>query len=82
MVCMKHGYTQFSLRKDGRYRCSKCSTDSVNERRRNLKKQLVEYKGGKCEICGYNECIGALEFHHKDPNKKDFGISNGNIRSL
>jgi hypothetical protein len=31
----------------------------------NWKKQkkimLIEYKGGKCEICGYNKCLEALE---------------------
>jgi len=35
----------------------------------------VEYKGGKCEKCGYDRCIDALEFHHNDLSKKDFGIS-------
>lgn len=35
----------------------------------------VEYKGGQCENCGYNRCFEALEFHHKDPSQKDFGIS-------
>lgn len=39
------------------------------------KKLLVEYKGGKCEKCEYNKCIEALEFHHLDPSKKDFTIS-------
>ena len=39
-----------------------------------VKNKLVEYKGGKCEKCGYNRCIDALEFHHKDPNQKDFSI--------
>lgn len=39
------------------------------------KKLLVEYKGGKCEICGYDKCLAALEFHHIDPDKKDFSIS-------
>ncbi len=24
-----------------------------------------------CERCGYNKCIGALEFHHLDPTIKD-----------
>lgn len=33
----------------------------------------LEYKGFKCEICGYDKCIAALEFHH--PYEKDFGIS-------
>lgn len=31
--------------------------------------------GGKCQICGYNKCIDALHFHHKDPSQKQFDIS-------
>ncbi len=40
-----------------------------------VKNKLVEYKGGECERCGYKKCIEALEFHHRDPNEKDFTIS-------
>lgn len=47
----------------------------VIEWRRRKKIELVEYKGGECERCGYNKCIDALEFHHKNPNEKDFTIS-------
>jgi len=43
--------------------------------RKRTKIKLVEYKGGKCVHCGYNECIEALQFHHSNPNKKDFTIS-------
>ena len=25
--------------------------------------------------CGYSACLSALEFHHRDPKEKDFGIS-------
>lgn len=40
------------------------------------KYQLVMYKGGKCEICGYNKmCLGAYHFHHLNPKEKSFGIS-------
>lgn len=35
----------------------------------------IEYKGSCCGVCGYDRCNGALEFHHLDPNEKDFGIS-------
>lgn len=27
----------------------------------------IAYKGGKCQCCGYDKCIQALEFHHIDP---------------
>ena len=36
-----------------------------------IKKQAVEYKGGKCVKCGYNKCLSALEFHHINPLEKD-----------
>jgi hypothetical protein len=48
---------------------------SVVDWRKRTKIKLVEYKGGCCEICGYNKCVGALSFHHKNPSEKDFNIS-------
>jgi hypothetical protein len=51
---------------------------SVAEARRKIKARAVEYKGGKCEVCGYCQNIAALDFHHKDPSEKDFQISRGN----
>lgn len=50
--------------------------------RKRLKQLLVSYKGGKCEICGYDKCISALEFHHKNPKDKDFSISSGKYLSI
>ena len=44
---------------------------SVIKRRKKNKELLVEYKGGKCERCGYDKCIAALEFHHLDPSTKE-----------
>lgn len=49
---------------------------AVAKRRRKIRQMLVEYKGGKCQLCGYHECIDALDLHHKDASTKDFGISN------
>ena len=42
-----------------------------------IKEKLIKYKGGKCQICGYDRCTSALEFHHIDPLQKDFTISGG-----
>jgi hypothetical protein len=41
------------------------------------KQRLIEYKGGKCENCGYDKIQypRAFSFHHKDPGQKDFGLS-------
>lgn len=44
-------------------------------RRKELKCRAIEYKGGSCVCCGYNKCVSALEFHHLDLKKKDFGIA-------
>ena len=54
----------------------------LSNSRRILKEKLVEYKGGKCEICGYDKCITALEFHHLDPNEKEFTIGHNGVLSL
>lgn len=47
---------------------------AVQKRRKLIKENAVEYKGGCCEICGYNKYYGALEFHHLNPEEKDFSI--------
>lgn len=71
----------FYIRKRGgneNYRtsnCKSCNADIVRERRRQFKKNAVEYKGGKCCKCGYSKCIHALEFHHLDPSKKTDDLS-------
>jgi len=43
-------------------------------KRYKIKKELVDYKGGSCEICGYNKSLRALQFHHTNPKEKDFNI--------
>jgi hypothetical protein len=48
---------------------------AVHARRKKVRQMAVEYKGGKCEICGYYRCVDALEFHHNDFFEKRFGIS-------
>jgi len=54
---------------------------NVGTWRKRTKELLVEYKGGKCEFCGYDKCIEALEFHHIDETTKEFAIS-GSTKSL
>jgi 5-methylcytosine-specific restriction endonuclease McrA len=55
--------------------CKECNKEQVIKRQRKLKQQCVEYAGGECKICGYKVYLGALEFHHLDPSKKDIGFS-------
>ena len=58
-----------------------CSACAVTLWRIRLKEKAVAYKGGQCCLCGYSKCIKSLDFHHKDPNEKDFGIGTGFTRS-
>lgn len=61
--------------KDGRVSyCKGCISDASRTR----KTELVNYKGGKCDMCGIewdgtNECI--FDFHHRDPELKEFALS-------
>ena len=48
---------------------------AVRKRRKKIRLMAVEYKGGRCGRCGYDRCMEALEFHHRDPLRKDFSIS-------
>ena len=81
--CNSHGLTDFVLEGSGYYRCKKCRSSNVIKRRAKAIMLVREYKGGSCEICGYNKCMPALEFHHKDPTTKEFSIcSDGSTRSL
>ena len=77
--CKKHGLFEHALEcfgtKNQRYRCKKCRSEAVQRKRLNLKKKAVQYKGGKCCKCGYDKCQDALDFHHVNPNEKDFAIS-------
>ena len=43
--------------------------------RKALKKILVDYKGGKCEKCGYDKRWEVLEFHHINKDEKIFTLS-------
>lgn len=53
----------------------KTNSQAVIEWRKRRKFELVKYKGGKCEICGYSKSMTALQFHHTNPNEKDFTLS-------
>ena len=48
---------------------------AVTIKRRAIKQALVNLKGGKCSICGYNKSLRALQFHHLNPKEKDFTLT-------
>lgn len=50
----------------------------VVEWRRRIKLKLIEYKGGKCERCGFDKpFVSCYDFHHTDPSTKEFRIGDG-----
>lgn len=54
----------------------KRNIEKVIRRRQKLKQIAIEYKGGKCEKCGYDKNIPwVYDFHHVEPGEKDFKIS-------
>lgn len=53
---------------------AKYLSNATTKRRRNIKLFAIEYKGGKCQICGYKRYVGALDLHHIK-GKKNFLIS-------
>ena len=48
----------------------------VNQKIRGLKRkyQAVLEHGGKCQKCGYAKNLSALEFHHRNPEEKEFQL--------
>ena len=88
-ICNK----KFETKSVTRIYCYECSGDSTrkdnNTRkhqktilRRNMKLQAIKLLGGKCSRCGYNKwCVDALEFHHENPNEKEFKLGSGNTMS-
>lgn len=64
---------QYDRKKGHRKNC--CNSCMVNKRRMAVDKKCLEYKGGKCELCGYSKCKRSLQFHHIKPETKTFQIS-------
>lgn len=56
-----------------RNRCGSCNTKI---RRFRSKSAAIKYLGGKCVKCGWRGNQAAFQFHHQDPDKKDFVIGN------
>lgn len=82
-IC-EHCGKLFEPRQFGQTRiyCFECMPEgnmTGNKKMKMIKTWSIEYKGGKCEKCGYDKCQAALDFHHKNPTEKDFCISNRNI---
>lgn len=66
MIGQKHTSNPNSIR----------ARDLVQQRKRDL----VEYKGGKCERCGCEYHENVFDFHHYDPAQKSFTVSQANFQ--
>jgi len=68
---------EFNIQKNGYYYswCKKCQKENMYERQVKRKIECINYKGGKCIVCGYNKYIGSLDFHHLNPEEKEFNIA-------
>lgn len=60
--------------------CYTCIPDGIQLTRGLFLGKIKINLGGKCIKCGYDRCLKALEFHHLDPSKKDFTISNDHFK--
>lgn len=61
--------------------CKACRKRYEWERSVLRKLKAIEYKGGKCMICGYNKYYGSLVFHHRNPAEKEFSWPKLRLRS-
>lgn len=58
----------------------KCNSCCANAGRFSRKDRMIAYKGGRCQICGYNRCNRSLTFHHMDPSVKKLGFAGNHSR--
>ena len=87
--CGKYDKNMWNLSRIYCYKCSGNSTRLKNETRkhqktilrRSMKIQAIKLLGGRCSVCGYDRCVDALEFHHENPEEKEFKLGSGNTIS-
>jgi hypothetical protein len=72
----KRGLTKFHKK------CKECYKATNNKTQQIFKKEMVDYKGGECQCCGYNACLHALDFHHINPKTKKFTIGKISKRKI
>ncbi len=77
LYCNKHGecdHVEVGI-KNKKWKCCPCTVEHASNYRKRKKKKAIDYKGGKCELCGYKKSIAALTFHHINPLFKEYLIS-------
>lgn len=66
--------------KSAKYQCKSCWNKRTYQSSLDKLAVLRTERGNCCEICGYDRCSAALQWHHLDPKQKEFSI--GNRRGL
>lgn len=69
-----HNTRDIRFQRKNRIGVQRVNQDAVRLFRERKKQKMIDYKGGKCLVCGYNRCNDALHFHHIDPSTKSFEI--------
>lgn len=70
-----------SDRTSGASYCKACFNAYCVERWIAKKRRAIEYKGGRCNRCGYDQHYAALQFHHVEPSEKDVSWAKLRLRS-
>ena len=62
--------------------CKDCHNGYMKEKYREKKLEIQDLKQGlKCAKCGYDRCGAALDFHHINPEEKEFTIGKHRSKS-
>lgn len=59
--------------------CRNCLSTIQSGRFIRRKMSLCNWLGSKCCVCGFDECIEALDFHHVDPTAKSKFLTIGSL---
>ena len=66
--------------KNAKYQCKGCWNARTYKSGIDKLNRLKQDRGGRCEQCGYDRYLGALQWHHLDPTVKEYSI--GHRRGL
>ena len=54
--------------------CKDCQCERIKQGQRETRDYIQSLKK-ECSRCGYNKCVEALDFHHRNPEEKDGVLS-------
>ena len=60
-----------------RSECKKCHNATMRKDYDKKREQVdaMKFSFGGCQKCGYDKCIEALDFHHRNPDEKEYDIA-------